>query len=234
MPILLPHEVINPNSSDFPVRLRELISDVSSHRRAEILQQMEALQFSEKETVFLIQDKADCVYFIQSGEILTEVVSGNGKQTYFRLLAVGDVLGFYAVFAKSVRSATAKAVKDSVLFKMPAELFINLVCQSPSLAQKYLQHLASLLQVETHRLARISAYPQAEKRLADEILERYKLSNPIHLPNMSSLGSYLALSRETTTRILKKWQNKGWIEKKPTGWFVANLKAFEDILLAEE
>ena len=69
--------------------------------------------FQMGETIFSEGDPGDWAYIIESGRVEV-AVSDNGQPRTLRILTSGDVLGEMAVMDTAPRSASAKALEETV------------------------------------------------------------------------------------------------------------------------
>jgi hypothetical protein len=78
-------------------------------------------------------DPAEFVYVLRSGEVeVSQEIPGKGEQTIRRYTNEGDVFGEIAVLRRTPRTATVRAVTDSVVLQLPGEDFIAGVAFSAS------------------------------------------------------------------------------------------------------
>jgi signal transduction histidine kinase len=162
--------------------------------------------------IFREGESGDGVYVVGSGLVQIVALLGQEERRVFSRVEPGEFFGEMAVLEDKPRSATALAVKDSVLYFIPKPEMLLLFERSPWLWRLLLQdmsrrlrelnrqHVAELLQSE--RLALVG-------RFARMIV--HDLKNPL---NIISLSAEMSLGEHCTTemrqvgraRILKQVQ----------------------------
>lgn len=122
-------------------------------------------QFSELKVpagspVFEQGDPAEYVYVLRSGEVeVSQELPGRGVQPIRRYSAEGDVFGEIAVLRRTARTATVRAVTDSVVLQLPGEDFIAGVAFSASEGNDLLANV--------------------NKRMADDALRAQAAATPV-------------------------------------------------------
>src|SRR5690348_15202822 len=67
--------------------------------------------YRSRQTVFAQGDKADAVYFLESGQVKLTVVSAGGKSAVIALLGPGTFFGEGCLAGQPLRMSTANAVQ---------------------------------------------------------------------------------------------------------------------------
>ncbi len=89
-------------------------------------------------------DPGDAMYFVFEGELRVRMLIG-GKESTIATLPVGDFFGEFCLFDHGPRSADVIANQDSVLLKMSAAAFQQLVSVEPELASPFLTAICKTL-----------------------------------------------------------------------------------------
>ncbi len=101
----------------------------------------EIVEFKAGDTIFAEGDASDgTLYVIREGEV---EISYNGK--HLENVGTGDILGEMGLVDDSERSATARAVTDSVLVPVKEDRFMFLVHETPTFALMVMRTLADRL-----------------------------------------------------------------------------------------
>src|SRR4030095_13132026 len=100
------------------------------------------LGFRKGETVFSQGDRADSIYFIQSGRIKITVVSAAGKEAVLAMPGPHDFFGEGALVNQSLRISTAETLEPSTVFRIEKRAMIRSLHDQPELSEKF---MASLL-----------------------------------------------------------------------------------------
>src|SRR3954470_14112307 len=69
------------------------------------------IRFGKGKKIFSQGERADCIYFAQSGRVKINVVSSSGKEAVLALLGPHDFLGEGALVGQSLRMSTAVALE---------------------------------------------------------------------------------------------------------------------------
>ena len=70
------------------------------------------------EKIFSQGDRADAIFFIQSGKVKITVVSTAGKEAVIAMLGPHNFLGEGALVGQSLRISTATALEPSTVFRV--------------------------------------------------------------------------------------------------------------------
>jgi CRP-like cAMP-binding protein len=96
--------------------------------------------------VFAEGDSGDALYLVLSGNIEIEKMDKKGKNASLAKLSDGAVVGEMSLIAGSAkRSATAKAISDVNLLRIPADRFQKLVKSDHIAALKVVKNMAQVM-----------------------------------------------------------------------------------------
>ena len=162
--------------------------------------------------IFREGDTGDGIYLVGSGLIQIVALLGEDERRVFSRIEPGDFFGEMAMLEDQPRSATALAVKDSVLYFIPQAETRALLERAPGLWRILLQNMSRRLR-ELNR-QHVSELLQAERlalvgRFARTII--HDLKNPLNIISLSaemSLADHCTpeMRRTGCTRILKQVQ----------------------------
>ena len=80
-------------------------------------------------------EKADDIYYIQSGKIQISKMDMDGRELALRICSEGDLIGELTLFCPGARyMLTAKALEDSVVSAIPRERLEQELANNPTLA----------------------------------------------------------------------------------------------------
>ena len=111
--------------------------------------------FQDGEFIIRQGDQGNCMYVVQRGKVEVIQHSDNGEQ-HLAYLEPGDFFGEMAVFEKEARSASVKAIGESLVLKVDKKTLLRRITEDPVLA-------FSLLQMMSHRI-----------RDLDELVSHYR------------------------------------------------------------
>lgn len=75
--------------------------------------------------IFLRDNPADCLYFINSGYIKIAHRAPDGREVLLSILGPGELFGEQAIYPKGVRSAEAQILQHGVICSIPREVFLG-------------------------------------------------------------------------------------------------------------
>ena len=103
--------------------------------------------------IFRENQPSDGLYAVLEGQVEIRVQDLRGEDHAIAILGPGAVLGEMSLLSKDPHSATAIAVSDVSLMRLPAAAFADLVSQGSRSAQQVVYNLA---QVAVHRLREVN------------------------------------------------------------------------------
>ncbi|HYL81486.1 MAG TPA: cyclic nucleotide-binding domain-containing protein [Candidatus Acidoferrum sp.] len=109
----------------------------------------EVLRFEPEEEIVQQGDLADAVYIIADGEAEVWLTALDGHTVRLGTLGRHSLLGEIAVLCNGRRTATVRAKNQMVTLKLSAQVFLDLVRQSPDISMKVMTILAERLEKTT-------------------------------------------------------------------------------------
>ncbi|MGH6796284.1 MAG: Crp/Fnr family transcriptional regulator, partial [Methylocella sp.] len=125
--------------------------------------------YGKDKTVFAQGDRADAVFYIQSGKVKITVVSKQGKEAVVAILETNDFFGEGCLAGQAQRIATAATMMDSVIVRLEKAAMVRLTQQEPAFSGIFMAHLlAQAIRVEADLIDQL--LNSSEKRLARLLL----------------------------------------------------------------
>ena len=100
-------------------------------------------------------DPADCLYVLVSGRVQV-LVSAGGDEQVVNELGPGELLGEMGLLSGTPRSSTVRTARDTVLLRLPADGFEEVVARHPAVVLRISRMLARRLEAATSRRRRVS------------------------------------------------------------------------------
>ncbi len=125
--------------------------------------------YRRNQIVYAQGDPADCVFYIQSGKVKKIVISEQGKEAVVGLFGTDDFFGEGCLGGETLRLATASAMTECVIVRLPKENIVRVIHEEPAFAELFIAHLL-------HRNSRVEEdlvdqlFNSSEKRLARTLL----------------------------------------------------------------
>jgi len=111
-------------------------------------------QYKAGETFFLQGEKGDALYVLVDGEVGIDQADDEGKVLRIATLGPRQYFGEMALFDGAPRSATATAVKDTILLALAREPFLRVGTRHPRILLEVIRVLSERLRVADAALAR--------------------------------------------------------------------------------
>jgi CRP-like cAMP-binding protein len=102
----------------------------------------EVVEFAPGEVIVQQGDPADAVYIITEGQAEVFIKDVDGHEIRLTTMGQHSLFGDVAVLSKGRRTATIRARDRVVTFKISAEVFLDLVRQSPEISMQVMTSLA--------------------------------------------------------------------------------------------
>jgi len=102
-------------------------------------------------------DKADTLYVVVAGRFHIEI---NGSPEPIAEVSAGATIGEIAFFTGGVRTATARAIRDSVVVALSRDDFDDISARAPAILTNITATLASRLAAETRKSASLRGNPR--------------------------------------------------------------------------
>jgi CRP-like cAMP-binding protein len=106
----------------------------------------EVVEFAPGERIVGQGDPADAVYIVTEGEAEVLLQDADGHEIMVTTMGRNSLFGETAVISKGRRTATVRARDRVVTFKISADVFLDLVRQSPEISMQVMTVLAQRLE----------------------------------------------------------------------------------------
>ena len=163
-------------------------------------------------------ERADAIYFIQTGKVQLTVVSAQGKSVVLDTLGPRDFLGEGCLVGDSVRTSTATGLQPSTVFRIRKGVMLKALHAQPKLSEQF---MASLLarNVNLEEDLCDQLFNHTERRLARVLLNLSRFSRHDKLPDTKvtkfthkMLAEIVGATRPRITFFLNKFRKLGLID----------------------
>ena len=110
----------------------------------EVIHIVEPTKYGPGDVIFREGESGDAWYAIYSGEVEVVKQSGDAEKS-IKTLSPHSCFGEIAILDGLPRSATIRAVKETVLLRIPQDKFSELLNEDHLVAHKLIKHMALLL-----------------------------------------------------------------------------------------
>ncbi|MCS6781577.1 MAG: Crp/Fnr family transcriptional regulator [Gloeomargarita sp. SKYBB_i_bin120] len=185
----------------------------------ERLSQRMSLAHHEADKLLIMEaEGGGTVYFIIEGWVKIRTHNRDGREITLNILGPGEIFGEMAALAASTRSCDVLSVTPVLVGSLSSRDFMHVVQTEPLMGLRLSQLMARRLRQLNRRLRVRESDSVA--RVADVLLflaegQGRTSAQGIEIPNLPhrELGSLSGLTRETVTRVLRKLEQEGVIER---------------------
>jgi len=185
----------------------ELIEQVSSHAITRSV--------TGGTVIYAKGDPGNSLYAVVAGTVRISVPSMEGKDTIFNLLNEGEIFGEIALLDGRPRSAEVTALTDCDLMMINRRDFVPLMRDHPQIAFKLIDILCEKLRKTSEQVedvmfldlsARLAKILLKLAQSADQSPQGRKISM-----TQREIGQIIGMSRESTNKQLRNWEQRGWV-----------------------
>lgn len=170
------------------------------------------VHYSADDIIFEEKTRAYFYYQLKSGEIKMYNMNESGKEFIQGFFYEGESFGEPPLLANVKYPATALAVKESEIFKLPKKQFIALLEDHPKISLKFAREMAKRLFYKAIILKEISGHPPEHRILTlidylkqeEEITGTYKVEL-----TRQQIADLTGLRVETVIRAVKQLEQDG-------------------------
>lgn len=183
-------------------------------------------------SIFAKGDPGSSLFAICRGTVKISVPSVDGHNAVFNLICTGDIFGEIALLDGGPRTADAVAITDCKLFVIERRDFLPLIREEPEIALKMIEILCARLRQTTEQAENVMFMP-LRGRLAKALLRLSdgdgRTCERKAVVTQKDLGNLIGMSRESTNRQLRMWEDQEWVRLERGGIVILSAKALERI-----
>jgi len=203
---LEPRLVVAPVSHASQLRIIALFEDLPPADLARVAALCVIRKYEKHAQIMSEHDQTTDVFFVLAGSVRVSSYTEAGREVIFTDMAEGDMCGEFSALDHLPRSATAVALADCTLARMPAARFYELLQRHNDIAIRMLELLVAKIRKMSERVFEVSALA-VRARVKRELLrlatEGTQFANgvvirpaPTHYEIAARIGSH----REAVTR----------------------------------
>jgi CRP-like cAMP-binding protein len=194
------------------------------------------LNLAKDEKVFAQGDRADAIFFIQSGKVKISVVSSAGKEAVLAVLGPHNFFGEGSLVGQPLRVSTATTLGASTVFRVEKAAMIRALHDQAPLSEKF---TAALLvrNIDIEEDLCDQLFNHSEKRLARVLLKlarmrEHDVAPDAKLPAFSheTLAEMVGTTRSRITHFMNKFRTMGLIDYNSDG-FTVRTELLTDVVL---
>jgi CRP/FNR family cyclic AMP-dependent transcriptional regulator len=185
--------------------------------------------------IFSQGDRADAIYFLQTGRVKISVVSSAGKEAVLALLEPHDFFGEGALVGQSLRMSSATALEAITALRVETKAMLRALHARIDLSETF---MASLLKrnIDLEESLCDQLFNHSEKRLARVLLKLARLREravvldaTIPVLSHETLAEMVGTTRSRITFFMNKFRKMGLIEY--NGHLIVRTELLTDVVL---
>lgn len=188
-------------------------------------ERMHRIEVRKANFVFVEGDLCDALYIVEDGSIKVFKSLDSGREITMDLFYHGDAIGEVALIDEGIFPASAVALEDSVLLKLPKADYETLLAERPDASTSIIRDLSVRLRTLNRRVKELGS-GEVEQRLALVVLTVAERAHPdekdVLICDLSrlELASLVGTRAETIIRTISRWYKEGVAIKSPIGLHV--------------
>jgi len=197
-----------------------IFSDLSDSELDNIKTLCQTRKYPKNSMIILEEEMGDVVFIVMSGTVKITRVNDEGKEVILAMLGSGEVFGEMAILDGESRSANALAQENCEVVTINREEFLNIIKTNNKVALNLMTEFAIRLRKSDQQIEALSL-DDAEHRIGVSILNLAEEMGVIrkgavtveNLPYQQDIANMAGTSRETVSRVMKIFEDRGLITK---------------------
>ena len=202
------------------LRSVNIFSDLSESELAGIQDICTTRKYPKNSMIILEEEMGDVVFIVMTGTVKITRVNDEGKEVILAMLGAGEVFGEMAILDGESRSANALSQENCEVVTINREDFLNLLKINNQVSLNLMTEFAIRLRKSDQQIEALSL-DDAEHRIGVSILNlaeelgviRYGAVTVENLPYQQDIANMSGTSRETVSRVMKIFEDRGLITK---------------------
>jgi CRP-like cAMP-binding protein len=183
-----------------------------------------------KGSVILFEnDPGEALFIVRAGRVKVVLIGEDGREVILGMLSVGDHFGELSLIDDQPRSAHVIAVEDSILLVLRRDDFRRCVEAAPTVAWSMLRELSRRLRRADEKIGGLVLL-DVPGRIAQLLLDSADAAGAEVLDRPlthQTIAQMIGASRETVSRAMKDFEQKGWISVEKRRISLTNRAALE-------
>ena len=185
-----------------------------------------------KGSVILFEnDPGDSLFIVRAGRVKVVLIGEDGREVILSILSVGAHFGELSLIDEQPRSAHVIAMDDAQLLVLRREDFRRRVTESPTVAWAMLAELSRRLRRADEQIGSL-ALLDVQGRMARLLLDAAAESGSAAVGKPlthQTIAQMIGASRETVSRAMREFQDRGLIAVQRRRISIANRAALEQL-----
>lgn len=179
------------------------------------------IRYRKGDVIFREGEPTERLFLIAEGTVKLSIASPTGQEHMIGVLGRGQIFGELAVIDRGPRAMDARAMEDSRVYALEADVFWTMLESRPALARRLLELMARRLRRADQatqdlvffdaptRLARVLLH------LAEEHGEQEGEDQAIRITvrvTQEEVAQMIGVTRESANRLISSFAGRGWID----------------------
>ena len=211
-----------------------LFGELEEKEQMEIWTHVVTRSYKKSNIILFEEDPGDSLFIIKEGKVKITRLSEEGKEVILSILGEGEFFGEMSLLDGESRSANVIALSDCEVFVLKRDKFLNILKTTPQIAITLLEELAHRIRMSDQQIEYLSL-ADAENKVAMTILRIAEESGTFkmgqvsieELPMQQDMANMSGTSRETISRMLSDFTEKGYIERKGKKLIILDYERFK-------
>ena len=188
----------------------EWLGSLPETAREELIKAAKVQRYHAGQRVQGKGEAADGLYGLLSGEVRVRASTYGGHEIVFTRLFPGNWFGEIAILDGGLRTHDAHATVESQLAILPKRPLLALCDQFPAVYRALVSLLCTHCRMAFSAVDDFLVY-SPEQRLANRLLLAAEVPRKRISMSQEELGALIGVSRQSINKILRKWEQRGWI-----------------------
>jgi CRP-like cAMP-binding protein len=190
-----------------------LFGNLGLQGRQAVAKQIRTRTYSAGEIVVLTGELCRAVYLIARGKVRLHRMSSEGRQVVLRTIGAGQGFNIAPAMDGGDVLATASALTDALLYRIPVEAFRQIVRDDPQVTRALIEHLTGRVRQLCNTVENL-AFHTVRTRLARFLLSRAKRDTSIaRYTSQAELAAHIGTVRAVIGRALRSFSRRGLIRR---------------------
>lgn len=188
------------------------LKNLPEHAQKELLSAAKIISFKANQMVHRKNSQADGLYMVLIGEIRISATTISGKEVVFTRITPGQWFGEIALLDGGTRTHDGFTTVDSILAILPKKAVLNICQKYPEIYKAMVTLLCQHCRLAFQAIDNFLLLTP-EQRMAQLLIQRFQNAqqNQINI-SQKELGALIGISRQSTNKILKSWEQNGTIK----------------------
>lgn len=181
------------------------------------LDQVKRVQYYPSRSVLFCQAGAPTgVFIVKRGTVKLSMTSSKGRVVILRIAGAGEILGLSSVLSGEPYQTEAETLEETEVAYVEREQFLTMLLHHPEAALSVAIHACANYKRACQQIALLGLCRSASERVAQFLLnwiapKTYRDASPVWLGlTHEEISQIAGTTRETVTRTLVDFRNKGW------------------------